>query len=147
MIIIFSGPSGVGKSTIINELLNHISLYFSISHTTRKKRNNEINGKDYYFISLNEFNKLIEENYFIEYEKYGIDYYGTSKEQLINDHKITVLDLEVNGASKLLDENEDLRYFVNLYLNNEDVRFLDGLSTSVKSGDEVSIVPAVAGGC
>ena len=117
MIIIFSGPSGVGKSTIINELLNHISLYFSISHTTRKKRKNEINGKDYYFISLNEFNKLIEENYFIEYEKYGIDYYGTSKEQLINDHKITVLDLEVNGASKLLDENED---FIGIFIDIDD---------------------------
>ena len=114
MIIIFSGPSGVGKSTIINELLNHISLYFSISHTTRKKRNNEINGKDYYFISLNEFNKLIEENYFIEYEKYGTDYYGTSKEQLINDHKITVLDLEVNGASKLLVENEE---FIGIFID------------------------------
>jgi len=117
MIIIFSGPSGVGKSTIINELLNHISLYFSISHTTRKKRKNEINGKDYYFISLNEFNKLIEENYFIEYEKYGIDYYGTSKEQLINDHKITVLDLEVNGASKLLEENED---FIGIFIDIDD---------------------------
>jgi len=117
MIIIFSGPSGVGKSTIINELLNHISLYFSISHTTRKKRKNEINGKDYYFISLNEFNKLIEENYFIEYEKYGTDYYGTSKEQVINDHKITVLDLEVNGASKLLEENED---FIGIFIDIDD---------------------------
>ena len=48
---------------------------------------------------------------------------------------------------RLLDEKGDLRYFVNLYLNNEDVRFLDGLKTAVKSGDEVSIVPAVAGGC
>lgn len=47
---------------------------------------------------------------------------------------------------RLLDENGDLRYFVNIYVNGEDVRFLDGLSTSTKSGDEVSIVPAVAGG-
>ncbi|MDP6548729.1 MAG: MoaD/ThiS family protein [Dehalococcoidia bacterium] len=47
---------------------------------------------------------------------------------------------------RLLDENGDLRYFVNLYLNGEDVRFLQGLETSVKSGDEISIVPAVAGG-
>ena len=62
MIIIFSGPSGVGKSTIINELLNHISLYFSISHTTREKRNNEVDGKDYFFISLHVFNKLLSEN-------------------------------------------------------------------------------------
>ena len=47
---------------------------------------------------------------------------------------------------RLIDENGELRYFVNLYLNGEDVRFLEGLATSVKSGDEVSIVPAVAGG-
>ena len=58
------------------------------------------------------------------------------------------LDKQYPGIKdRILDENEDLRYFVNLYLNNEDVRFLDGLSTSVKSGDEVSRVPAVAGGC
>jgi molybdopterin synthase sulfur carrier subunit len=47
---------------------------------------------------------------------------------------------------RLIDENGELRYFVNIYLNGEDVRFLDGLSTSTKSGDEISIVPAVAGG-
>jgi len=46
----------------------------------------------------------------------------------------------------LVDENGDLRYFVNIYLNGEDVRFLQGLDTATKSGDEVSIVPAVAGG-
>lgn len=48
---------------------------------------------------------------------------------------------------RLLDDNGELRYFVNLYLNNEDVRFLEGLATEIKSGDEISIVPAVAGGC
>lgn len=48
--------------------------------------------------------------------------------------------------ARLVDENGDLRYFVNIYLNGEDVRFLQGLDTSTKSGDEVSIVPAVAGG-
>ena len=47
----------------------------------------EVDGKDYFFISLHEFNKLIEENYFVEYEKYGTDYYGTSKEQLINNNE------------------------------------------------------------
>ena len=47
---------------------------------------------------------------------------------------------------RLIDENGELRYFVNIYLNGEDVRFLDGLATSTKTGDEISIVPAVAGG-
>ena len=61
---------------------------------------------------------------------------------------IGALDGQYPGMKeRLLDENGELRYFVNLYLNNEDVRFLDGLKTSVKAGDEVSIVPAVAGGC
>ena len=70
MIIIFSGPSGVGKSTIINELINHKKLYFSVSHTTREKRHNEENGVDYFFISEDEFNNLINKNYFIvDYEK------------------------------------------------------------------------------
>ena len=82
MIIIFSGPSGVGKSTIINELINHKELYFSISHTTREKRHNEENGVDYFFINEVEFNNLISQNFFIEYERYGTDFYGTGKDQL-----------------------------------------------------------------
>ena len=61
---------------------------------------------------------------------------------------IGALENEYPGMKeRLLDENGELRYFVNLYLNNEDIRFLDGLKTAIKSGDEVSIVPAVAGGC
>ena len=60
---------------------------------------------------------------------------------------IVALEDEYPGMrERLLDENGELRYFVNLYLNNEDVRFLEGLQTPLSSGDEVSIVPAVAGG-
>ncbi len=61
---------------------------------------------------------------------------------------IGALEAEYPGMKeRLLDDNGELRYFVNLYLNNEDVRFLEGLNTVINSGDEVSIVPAVAGGC
>ncbi len=60
---------------------------------------------------------------------------------------VAALEAEFPGMKeRLVDENGELRYFVNLYLNNEDVRFLDGLNTAVSPGDEVSIVPAVAGG-
>ena len=63
------------------------------------------------------------------------------------DHLVGQLDASFPGfKARLVDENGELRYFVNIYLNGEDVRFLQGLETSTKSGDEVSIVPAVAGG-
>ena len=67
MIVIFSGPSGVGKSTIINLLKSKIDFYFSISHTTRPMRDDEIDKEDYYFISEEAFKEKIEtikENYF-----------------------------------------------------------------------------------
>ena len=58
MIYIITGPSGVGKNTIINELSNHLDFYFSVSHTTRPRRENEVNGKDYYIITEEEFEKF-----------------------------------------------------------------------------------------
>jgi len=125
MIIIFSGPSGVGKSTIINELIKHKKLYFSVSHTTREKRHNEIEGEDYYFVTNNQFNKLINQDYFIEFEKYGTEFYGTGKDQLIKNDLITVLDVEVNGATKLLRDNSD---FVGIFIdidNNELIKRLE----------------------
>ncbi len=104
MIYIITGPSGVGKNTIINELSNHLDFYFSVSHTTRPRRENEVNGKDYYFITEEEFENLIKNDQMIEYEQYGDFYYGTSKEELLNNSSIIILDLEVNGATKLLEE-------------------------------------------
>tara|TARA_B100000427_G_scaffold113366_1_gene93972 strand:+ start:2294 stop:2827 length:534 start_codon:yes stop_codon:yes gene_type:complete len=126
MIIIFSGPSGVGKSTIINELIKHKKLYFSISHTTREKRHNEIDGVDYFFVSNNEFINLINNDYFIEYEKYGTDFYGTGKDQLIKNDLITVLDVEVNGATKLLQDNSD---FVGIFIDIENNELIKRLET------------------
>ena len=126
MIIIFSGPSGVGKSTIINELIKHKDLYFSISHTTREKRHNEIEGTDYFFVSIDEFNNLIKDNFFIEYEQYGTDYYGTGKNQIDVSNKITVLDVEVNGASKLLKNNKS---FIGIFIDIENDELIRRLET------------------
>ena len=75
---------------------------------------------------------------------------GQDKVQVESGNMAAMVD-ELEGSypgmkDRLLDENGDLRYFVNIYLNGEDVRFLDGLETAMSSGDEVSIVPAVAGG-
>ena len=124
MIYIITGPSGVGKNTIINELSNHLDFYFSISHTTRPRRENEVNGKDYYFITEEEFENLIKNDQMIEYEQYGDFYYGTSKEELSNNSSIIILDLEVNGATKLLEENNN---FKGIFIDIDDYELIKRL--------------------
>ena len=84
-VIIISAPSGSGKSTLISSLMQHeeLKLSFSVSATTRSPRGEEINGKDYYFFSVEEFEKKISENAFIEYEQvYQGRYYGTLKSEI-----------------------------------------------------------------
>ena len=124
MIYIITGPSGVGKNTIINELSKHLEFYFSVSHTTRPRRDNEIDGKDYYFITEDEFANLIKSDQMIEYEQYGDFYYGTSKEELSNDSSIIILDLEVNGATKLLEENNN---FKGIFIDIDDYELIKRL--------------------
>ena len=78
MILIITGPSGVGKNTIIDALGKKLDFNFSVSHTTRPKRVSEVNGKDYYFISDDEFQSMINNNELIEFEEYGGYSCGTS---------------------------------------------------------------------
>ena len=134
MIYIITGPSGVGKNTIINELSNHLDFYFSVSHTTRPRRENEVNGKDYYFITEEEFENLIKSDQMIEYEQYGDFYYGTSREELSNDSSIIILDLEVNGATKLLEENNN---FKGIFIDIDDYELINRLKNR---GDDASFI-------
>jgi guanylate kinase len=78
--VVVAGPSGVGKGTLIGMLLKQYpNLFgFSVSHTTRAPREGEVNGVHYNFITVEEFEKLISENQFIEYAKVHTNYYGTS---------------------------------------------------------------------
>ena len=84
MILIFSAPSGAGKSTLVNYLLNQRDdMELSISATTRPPRGSEVNGKEYYFITNEEFERLIQEDAFVEYENvYTGTYYGTLKSEI-----------------------------------------------------------------
>ena len=104
MILVISGPSGVGKSTIINNLNREDGVYFSVSYTTRPIRKNEKHGVDYFFIDKEKFDHMIKENSFVEYEEYGGHMYGTSINELskVNDNKGVILDLEVKGAINVL---------------------------------------------
>lgn len=103
MLYAIAAPSGAGKTTIVKEILrNNPDIEFSVSATTRKKRNNEIDGKDYYFISKEEFENKIKNGDFIEYEKiFDGNYYGTLKsvvEDVIKRGKSMLFDIDVLGA-------------------------------------------------
>ena len=105
-VVILSAPSGSGKTTLARHLLSieKLNFKFSVSATTRKKRDHEINGKDYFFFSQEEFKNSIDNQDFIEYEKVYEDmYYGTLKSEvnnLIVNHNI-VFDVDVIGALSL----------------------------------------------
>ena len=104
-LLVFSAPSGAGKSTIVRSVLNKFpELAFSISATTRERRETEKEGKHYFFISENEFKKKIEQNEFVEWEKFYDYYYGTLKshiENLLDEGKNVVLEVDVKGALEI----------------------------------------------
>ena len=104
MIIVISGPSGVGKSTIIKKIDKKNNLYFCISSTTRPIRSNEVNGVDYNFITNEKFDTLIQTNQLIEHEEYDNNLYGTTYSEISNekDYGGIILDLEVNGAMSII---------------------------------------------
>ena len=104
--IIFSAPSGSGKTTLVKDLLHKadLNLSFSVSATTRNKRTGEVDGKDYFFKSKKEFNKLIKNDLLLEYEEVYKDiFYGTLKEEVYKLLKIqnVIFDIDVVGGIKL----------------------------------------------
>lgn len=101
LLAVVSGPSGVGKDTLIKEYLKENKGYLSISATSRKIRGNEVDGKDYYFLTKEEFEEKIKEGDFLEYAIYNDCYYGTPKskiEEILNAGEDVFLVIEVQGG-------------------------------------------------
>jgi guanylate kinase len=105
--IVISAPSGAGKTTIVKHLLGipELELQFSISACSRSARKGEVEGKDYYFMSVDEFRSKIDEDYFVEWEEvYHNNYYGTLKsevDRMWGEEKNIIFDLDVAGAMSI----------------------------------------------
>lgn len=104
-LVVISGPSGAGKSTVISKVVNSdANFVYSVSATTRKPRNSEINGVDYIFIEKQEFERMISDGKLLEYAKYVDNYYGTPESAVIANitaGRDVVFDIEVQGAMQI----------------------------------------------
>ena len=114
---IVSGPSGVGKSTVLKALFDQrTDLYFSISATTRDPRPGEVDGVHYHFIPAEEFHRMVEEDEFLEYAEYVGNFYGTPKkyvDRAMDDGRDVILDIEIQGANQICAKRpETVRIFI-----------------------------------
>ena len=106
-VLVFSAPSGSGKSTIVNHILSiyQDSMEFSVSATSREPRGEEQNGREYYFLTTEEFKKMVEEDKFVEFEEvYEGRFYGTLKsecERIWNAGHVIIFDVDVKGGVNL----------------------------------------------
>jgi guanylate kinase len=150
-IIVITAPSGAGKSTIVKKLIQQrADLEFSVSCTTRTPREGEINGKDYYFISVPEFQQRIQRGDFIEYEEvYPGQFYGSLKsevDRIWTKRKIVLYDMDVKGAENIKKQygNDALVIFIAppdketlaRRLTNRNTESKDSLKKRIKKASE-----------
>ena len=111
LLLVFSGPSGVGKGTVLKEYLDkHPNTVFSVSATTRKPREGEIHGRHYFFLSREEFDLLVENGGLLEYAQFAGNFYGTPREaveQNLEKGFEFVLEIEVQGALQVKEKCPD----------------------------------------
>lgn len=150
-LVIISGPSGVGKGTICAEVAKRLSnVYIAVSLTTRAKAENEIDGKDYRFVSREEFEKKIEDEQLLEYAEVFGNFYGTPRdkvEEALQSGSVVILEIDVQGGKKIKviypeavmifilppDQKELARRMINRARDGQEVaeRRLNGASTEI----------------
>ncbi|EKV56643.1 guanylate kinase [Brachyspira hampsonii 30446] len=113
-IVVITAPSAAGKTTLIKKYMaNHSNAVFSVSHTTRTKRENEVDGKDYYFIDKEKFEAMISDGEFIEWALVHDNYYGTSFRELEkadDENNILILDIDIQGALYIKEKGIEANY-------------------------------------
>ncbi|GAB1606948.1 guanylate kinase-like isoform X1, partial [Argonauta hians] len=113
--LVVSGPSGVGKGTLLKQLFQEFPTTFaySISHTTRNPREGEVNGKDYYFVSREKFEEMMKKNEFLETASFSNNYYGTSKaavKDIQETGRICIIEVEINGVKNIKQSGIEAKY-------------------------------------
>ena len=124
-VFVITGPSGVGKGTLIEQLLERIpELELSISATTREPRPGEVEGRDYFFLTPEEFRRRLEAGDFLEHASYSGNYYGTLKQEVeerLAEGRSVVLEIEVQGARQVRDALGDDAVLIFIAPPDEDV--------------------------
>ena len=108
IIVILSSPSGAGKTTLVKKISIENNFKISISHTTRKPRTNEVNGKDYFFVNKEEFKNLVDKGEFLEHAKVFENYYGSTKSKVIERLKKgenVIFDIDWQGTEQIKKKN------------------------------------------
>ena len=125
IMVILSSPSGAGKTTLVKLLSENKKFKISISHTTRKARNIEEDGKDYYFVNEDRFQELIKKEEFLEYAKVFNNYYGTSsspvKQNLKNSQNV-IFDIDWQGADQIKNKKLNYKLITFFRLSNRDMK-------------------------
>jgi len=150
LLIILSGPSGVGKGTVRKYIMKHHSfpLEFSISMTTRAPRPTETNGVEYYFVSKEEFQRNIDEDNFLEWAEFVGNRYGTPKdkvEELRNQGKNVILEIEIMGAEQVIKKVKDDRV-ISFFLTPPSLKHLEDRIRKRKTESEEMIQKRLAKG-
>lgn len=131
-ILIISGPSGCGKSTLLKEVYNEIDdYYFSISTTTRDPRDGEVNGVDYFFVTKEEFELDIKNDYFLEFAQVHGNYYGTSLKPInkaLEENKLVIFDIDVQGHKIVCDKLNNL--VTSVFITTPSLKQLENRLTS-----------------